>query len=451
MSDQRELHYKKMTETPVPKLIVTLSIPTIISMLITSIYNMVDTAFVGQLGTSASGAVGIVFGFMAILQAVGFMFGQGAGSILSRKLGQKDYETATRFASTGFFAALFCGIFISILGLIFVEPLVYLLGSTSTIAPYAVTYVTYILISAPAIMCCFVMNNMLRYEGKASMGMIGLLAGSLLNMVGDPILMFLFHMGIAGAGLSTCISQYISFFILLSFFLRGKTQVRFSLPCASFTFEILYDICTTGFPSLIRQALASVATMILNKEAGFYGDAAVAAMSIVSRICMFVFSFCLGIGQGFQPISAFNYGARKYSRVREAAFYTLIFAEILITLVSVIVILRSGNLIQIFRDDPDVISIGTRALRLQCGAIILMPLGTVTEMILQSTGHRFQASIMSSLRSGVLFIPLLIILSAIRGLAGIQEAQPLAYLLSIIPSVFMLAWFLGKMPKEDAV
>lgn len=448
MDNSREEQYIKMTETPVQKLIITLSVPTIISMLITSIYNMADTAFVGQLGTSASGAVGVVFGFMAIIQAIGFMFGQGSGSILSRRLGQRDYEKASRIASTGFFCSLICGLAIMILGLIFINPLVFFLGSTTTIAPYARIYITYILAACPPMIASFVMNNILRYEGKASLGMIGMLAGSLLNIAGDPILMFGFHLGIAGAGLSTAISQYISFFILFYMFFNKKTQTRLSIKKADPSPAVIADICATGLPSLIRQALASVATMLLNKEAGFFGDAAVAAMSIVSRISMFIFSFALGIGQGFQPISAFNYGAKKYNRVKSACFYTVLFSEAIIIIISAIVLIYSGQLIQIFRNDPKVIQIGTRALRLHCLTLIFMPFGTVTEMLLQSTGHRFQASIVSSLRSGVIFIPSLIILSCLRGLAGIQEAQPLSYVLTVIPSAYMMVWFFRRMPED---
>lgn len=449
MEDKRQKQYKMMTETPVQKLILQLSIPTIISMLITSIYNMADTAFVGRLGTSASGAVGIVFGFMAIIQAVGFMFGQGSGSILSRLLGQKNYEEASRIGSTGFFCAILLGLIILTAGLILLDPLVYLLGSTKTIAPYAKTYITFILLACPPMISSFVMNNILRYEGKASLGMIGMLSGSLLNIAGDPILMFQFHLGIAGAGLSTAISQYISFFILLYMFLSDKTQTKLSIRKVIPDPAVIINICTTGFPSLIRQALASIATMILNKKAGYYGDAAVAAMSIVSRIGMFVFSFSLGIGQGFQPISAFNYGARKYDRVRSGFFYTVVFSETVIFVISLGVILFSGTLIQLFRNDPAVIEIGTRALRLHCMALVFMPFGTVTEMLLQSTGHRFQASIMSSLRSGLLFIPLLILLSGLRGLSGIQEAQPLSYVLSTIPSLYMLVWFFRRLPPQS--
>ena len=449
MADIREEQYKKMTETPVHKLIITLSIPTIISMLVTSIYNMVDTAFVGQLGTSASGAVGVVFGFMAVIQAIGFMFGQGSGSILSRLLGRKDYEQASVVGSTGFFCGLFAGFIILILGLIFINPLIYLLGSTKTIAPYSRIYITYILFSCPLMITSFILNNILRYEGKASLGMIGLFTGSVLNMIGDPILMFGLHMGIAGAGLSTALSQCVSFLILLSMFITGKTQSKISIRMISRDLSVPADICSTGFPSLIRQSMASIATMLLNREAGVYGDAAVAAMSIVSRISMFVFSFALGIGQGFQPVSAFNYGAGKYSRVRKGFRVTFFLGESLLIVISLLVILHSGSLIRLFRDDPEVIRIGTRALRLYCASLVFIPFGMIAEMLLQSTGYRLQASIISSLRSGVIMIPTLILLAHLRGLSGIQEAQPLSYVVTIIPAICMMIWFFRRLPAED--
>jgi len=302
--------YEKMTETPIPKLICTLSVPAIISMLVTNIYNLVDTAFVGRLGTSASGAVGIVFGFMAIIQAFGFLFGQGAGSILSRALGQRDKQMASIHAAAGFFASFFFGLLISIFGFLFFDEMVFWLGSTETIAPYAKNYITYILISAPFMCSCLTMNNLLRYEGKAFLGMIGLLSGAVINMIGDPIFMFHLNMGISGAGLSTAISQLISWGILLWMFLSGKTETKISFRNAKLvTFGILFNIMATGFPSLLRQALNSITTVLLNKSCSVYEDAAVAAMSIVSRIVFFAFSVALGVGQGFQPVSAFSYGA----------------------------------------------------------------------------------------------------------------------------------------------
>ena len=442
--------YEKMTKTPVSKLICTLSVPTIISMLVTNIYNMADTAFVGQLGTSASGAVGVVFGFMAILQAVGFMFGQGCGSIVSRLLGAKKEDRASVIASTGFFGAFFTAIILGVLGLIFIDPLVKILGSTDTIARYAKIYITYILFAAPFMVPSFTLNNILRYEGKAALGMIGMMSGAVLNIVLDPILMFGFKMGIHGAGLSTALSQVVSFSILISMFVRGKSITKLRL---NYFFEGLPEIgniCATGLPSLLRQGLGSLTTMCLNFEAAVYGDAAVAAMSIVSRVSFFVFSFSLGIGQGFQPVCGFNYGAGKYQRLRKAFWFTAALAEGLVILMCIPVIIQSPYIVRIFRDDPEVIEIGTRALNLQLWATLFLPPCMVTEMMYQSTGHRFGASLMSALRSGLLFIPMLLMLAAVRGLPGIQEAQPLSTVLSIIPMIIFLTIFMKKLPNEDA-
>ena len=447
--DNQTAQYKKMTETPISRLIITLSVPTIINMLVTNIYNLVDTAFVGRLGNSASGAVGVVFGYMAVIQAFGFMFGQGGGSIASRLLGAKDTDNASKNASTAFFFALGFGLVLAVLSYIFIDPLVMALGSTDTIAPYAREYIVYILIAAPFMSASFTMNNVLRYEGKASLGMIGLLSGSILNMIGDPILMFGFHMGVAGAGLSTCLSQIVSFFILLSAFLRGQTTSRLSIHNVSPGGGVLLGICAAGLPSLLRQGLGSVATIILNSQAGAYGDEAVAAMSIVSRITFFIFSVALGVGQGFQPVSAFNYGAGKYLRVKKGFRFTLFAGECLMLIAIVVVYINSGSVIGLFRDDVAVIDIGTRALRLQILSLVFLPLSMVTEMLYQSTGHSAGASVLSSMRSGIFFIPTLLILSKIRGLAGIQEAQPLAYVLTFFPSLIFCMRLLRNMPTED--
>lgn len=447
MDGKKSSQYEKLTKTPITRLLISLSIPTVISMLITNIYNLADTAFVGKLGTSASGAVGVVFGFMAILQAVGFLFGQGCGSILSRRLGAKDIEGASRLASTGFICALFLSLIIEVVCLINLDQIVMLLGSTPTIAVYAKTYIMFILIAAPFMVTSFTMNNILRYEGLAALGTCGMMSGAILNIIGDPIFMFVFKMGIAGAGLSTALAQMISFGILLSMFIRKKTQSRITFRL--FTPGVITDVVTTGFPSLLRQGLGSVTTVLLNSCAGVYGDCAVAAMSIVSRIAFFIFSFALGIGQGFQPISAFNYGAKKYGRVREAFKKTMLISFLLMVIMSIIVMSLSGSIIQLFRDDPEVIRIGTRALRLQIAAQIFLPLCMVCEMLLQSTGDKLGATILSASRSGIFFIPALIILSRVRGLAGIQEAQPLAIILSIIPALIYAVHFFGKLPEEN--
>ncbi len=442
--------YEKMTQTPIPRLILTLSVPTIISMLVTNIYNLVDTAFVGKLGTSASGAVGVVFGFMAIIQAFGFMFGQGSGSIISRALGNRDVEKGSVHASLGFASSFACGLLITVIGFVFLEDIVYLLGSTKTIAPYAKTYITYILIAAPFMSSSLTLNNILRYEGRAALGMVGLMTGAVLNMIGDPIFMFVLDMGIAGAGLSTALSQLVSWGILAAMFLTGRTDTKLSLSnIRKGSFLLIANIMATGFPSLLRQGLNSITTVMLNSQCKVYGDAAVAAMSIVTRIVFFAFSVALGIGQGFQPVSGFNYGAAKYDRLRKAFRFTVLVSECIIVVGCAVLFVFSGSLIGIFRDDIEVIRIGVRALRLQALANMVLPPCMAVEMLYQSTGKRLGASILSSLRSGLFFIPALLILADLRGLSGIQEAQPVSLLLSLPVTIPFGVVFFSMLPHGD--
>lgn len=442
--------YQKMTETPVPKLILTLSVPTIISMMVTNIYNLVDTAFVGKLGTSASGAVGIVFGFMAVIQAFGFMFGQGSGSIVSRLLGKCDKENASLNASAGFFASFFCGLLVTVFGYIFLDDIVYFLGSTDTIAPYAKTYISYVLAAAPFMSSSFTLNNILRYEGKASLGMVGMLAGAVLNMAGDPIFMFAMNMGISGAGLSTALSQFISWLLLIGVFVTGRSDTVISIKnlCAGTVMRLL-NIIGTGFPSMLRQGLNSLTTILLNSRCAEYGDAAVAAMSIVTRIIFFSFSIALGVGQGFQPVAGFNFGAGKYSRLKKAFYFAGAVAEGIVFIGFIVLTALSGNLISLFRDDPDVVAVGTRALRLQAAAQMVLPPCMMVEMLYQCTGKKLGASVLSSLRSGLLFIPCLLLLSHFRGLSGIQEAQPAALLLSLPVTMPFALHFFRNLPQEN--
>lgn len=445
METENELQKKqfgRMTTEPVGKLLFTLSVPTIISMMVTNIYNLVDTAFVGTLGTSESGATGIVFGYMAILQAVAFMCGQGSGSIMSRKLGARELEEATNYSSTGFFLSFTIGLIMAVFSFAFMKPLLYLLGSTETIAPYAGTYIFYILLSAPFFTSSLTMNNLLRYEGKAKLGTIGLMIGAVINIFGDMILLFGLKLGIAGAGISTAVSQVISFSILLSMFLRGKTQTRISIKYVARDFKTVWNIVATGFPSLLRQSLNSVATMLLNKTSGVYGDEAVAAMSIVSRISFFPMAVAIGIGQGFQPISSFNFGANKKERVRKAFWSAFAGAECVLTLISVPIYIFAGILVQQLRDDPRVIELGIRALRLMCIGQLFVPLTMMVEMGFQSIGEKLLASFASCLRSGLLFIPTLLILKNIRGISGVQEAQPLSFVFSFIVCLFLCRIYL---------
>jgi len=439
--------YKKMTTEPIEKLLVSLSIPTIASMLVTTIYNIADTAFVGTLGTSQSGATGIISGFMAILQAIAFMCGQGSGSMMSRKLGQKDGEEASRIATTGFFMSFSLGLLISVFSMIFMPPLLKILGSTETIMPYARTYLIYILISAPFFTSSLTLNNLLRYEGKAKFGTVAMMTGAVLNIGGDAVLILVFRLGIAGAGISTAISQFISFCIIISPYFRGKTEVKLALKNISKILSMYSEIVATGFPSLLRQGLNSVATMLLNGSAAVYGDQAVSAMSIVMRLSFFPLSVAVGIGQGFQPISGLNYGANRKDRVKEAFFKAFIGAEIALTIVSIPLFAFAPWFIRLLRDDMAVVEIGVPALRLLCLAQALVPLTMMIEMGFQSTGQKLLATVSSSLRSGIIFIPTLIILSKKRGLSGIQEAQPIALVFTFFICLYLLQVYLRRLKQ----
>ena len=344
--------YKKMTETPIPKLILGLAAPTILSMLITSIYNLADTFFVGQISTSASGAVGIVSSLMAIIQALGFTLGHGSGTIISRSLGSRNTDAATRFASTSFFTALAAGVVLAVVGLATLPSFMMLLGSTETILPHACAYARSILIAAPLMISSLVMNNILRYEGKANFAMIGLVTGGVLNILLDPIFMFGLGLGTAGAGIATALSQSISFCILLSMFLRGKTVSQFRIAAVTREAREFGLILVGGAPSFGRQGLQSIGGMLLNIAARSYGDAAVAGMSIVSRIFMFIISVVIGVGQGLQPVAAFNYGARKFRRVQKAAVFTIGAAFCMLVVLVSLCWVNSDALIRLFPRRP---------------------------------------------------------------------------------------------------
>lgn len=436
--------YKEMTETSVEKLILRLSVPTIISMLVTNIYNMADTFFVGKLGTSASAAIGIVFSLMTINQALGFMCGHGCGSNISRKLGNKQGDAAIKFASTGFFMSLFLGVLIMIIGIIFMEPLLRIMGSTDTIMPYAKSYGICILLSAPFMTGSCVLNNVLRYEGKASLAMVGLTLGGVLNIIGDPIFIFVFNMGTLGAGISTAVSQVISFFVLLLMFGGDRTVSRLRFSAISWDIKDILNILYTGLPSLIRQGMMSVSTMVLNYMSMPYGDAAIAAMSIVSRVCNFIFAIALGISQGFQPVSAFNFGAKKFKRVKRAFIFCCGLSMIILGILSVLSLIFSGHIIGLFRDDADVIGVGTFALRAQCIVLFVSPITLAASMMFQGAGENLASSIASFLRSGITFIPMVAILPRFFGIYGIQLAQPVADVISFVVVMPLIVRFFKK-------
>lgn len=448
--DRAQAQYRKMTETPIPKLVLTLGIPTTISMLVTNIYNMADTFFVGTLGTSASGATGVVFGLMGIIQAFGFMLGHGAGSNISRRLGSREVDKARMYAATSFYVSLGAGLLILLFGFCFQDPLLRLLGSTDSILPYARDYSTWILLAAPAMAGSCVMNNILRYEGKATFAMCGLVSGGLLNILGDYLLIQVFSLGISGAGISTAVSQYISAGILLVPFVTKKVQSRVTPRFVSHRFGDLLTILITGLPSMMRQGLGSISTMVLNGCAGPYGDAAIAAMSIVSRVMNFLFCIGLGVGQGFQPVSAFNYGAKKYSRTKDAALFTCFFSMVVLAVAAVFGWVFAGPIVTLFREDPDVIAIGTFALQAHCIALCFLPISVCGNMLFQSIGKSGRATFLASSRSGLFFIPIVLLLNWCMGLTGLQIAQAVADILSALVTLPLVWSFLRHLPPDGA-
>lgn len=439
-----------MLEAPIPSLVTRLAIPTVISMLVTSIYNMADTFFVSQLGTSASGAVGIVFSLMAIIQAVGFTLGMGAGSLVSRSLGAGKTEDAHSIASVAFFSSIAGGTVIALGGLLFNDQLMSLLGATPTILPYAKDYGRYILLGAPVMCSSFVLNNLLRSQGRAALSMIGLTAGGILNIILDPIFIFVLKMGIAGAAVATLTSQCVSFLILFSMFLRGKSTAQLKpalfIPQFGRWFPQIFKI---GLPSLSRQGLASLSTVALNVQAGVYGDAAVAGMSITGRIFMFVLAIMVGLGQGFQPVAGFCYGARRYDRVKSAYTFILVVGSVLLTIVGVALFAWTPEIVALFRKDPEVITVGVAAIRYQALMMPILPLSVSGNMLFQSTGQARSATFLASCRQGIFFLPLAFVLPNIWGLTGVELIQPVADILSVLVSVPLVLAFFRRMKRTQ--
>ena len=441
-----EKRTKMMLEAPVSRVIPRLAIPTIISMLITAIYNMADTFFVSQIGTSASGAVGVIFSAMAIIQAVSFMMGMGTGTNVSQALGAGDDERARRYASVGFFSAFAMGVVLAIFGIANIDVLVRFLGATETIVPYAKDYATYIFYATPFMMCSFVMNNLLRFEGLAMYGMVGITTGGILNIVLDPLFIFGLGMGTAGAAVATAISQFVSFSILLMMCNTKpdaiKIQLRHFKPTASMYGKIIY----IGFPSLGRQGIASISTILLNTTAGVYGDAAIAAMSIVTRFIMFINSSIIGFGQGFQPVCGFSYGAGKYSRVREAFWFCVKVSTAVLIVLAAGSLLLSEQIVTIFRrDDAQVIAIGTTALRFQLATLPLWGIIVMSNMLTQSIGYGAWATLLSIARQGIFLIPALLTLPRLFGLAGIQICQPISDVCTLVMTIVVIAGVLRKL------
>lgn len=430
--------FEMMTTAPIPGLIAKLAVPTIISMLITSFYNMADTYFVGKIDdTSATAAVGVVFPVMSIIQALGFFFGHGSGNSVSRMLGARNKQAATELSSIGFFSALLCGFCIMVFGLFFLNPLAHMLGSTPTILPYAKDYLRIILFGAPYMTAQLVLNNQLRFQGNAFFAMFGITTGAVLNIILDPIFIFVLDMGISGAALATIISQFLSFILLLAGS-RAAHCIPIRISALKNIKIHMRTISGGGLPSLFRQGLGSIAVIALNLAAGAFGDAAIAAMSVTSRITFFASSALIGFGQGFQPVCGFNYGAKKYDRVREAFGFCCRAATGFLFLAGITGFCFAPGLIAIFRKtDTEVIRIGTLALQMQCVTFPFTGYIILNNMLLQTIGKTVPATCLAAARQGIFFLPLILVLPFFFGLTGILLSQPIADFCGFVLAIFL--------------
>ena len=391
-----------------------------------------------------------MFSLMAVFQAVGYTLGMGSGNVMSRQMGAMETDKANCTASTGVVTAFVIGLLFAVFGHLFIENLMLLLGATETILPYAVAYGRYILLAAPFMCASFVLSTLLRCEGKSTLGTVGLTVGGLLNIGLDPLFIYTFNLGTAGAAIATAVSQLIGFCILLAFFVLRKSNLRLSIKAVSRDVKVYGNIVFTGLPSLSRQGLSSIANLLLNRSAYIYGDAAIAAMGIVGKVFMFLFSAVLGFLQGYQPIAGFNYGAKKYDRVKKATYFAGTICIIATVLIGVLCYAIAPQIIAVFRrDDPDVIRIGALALQMQCVVLPLCALTTISSFALQSTGQRMMAIILSMCRQGIFYIPLILILPGQFGLLGIQMTQTVSDVLTLIVSVPFLIRFLRLLKHKE--
>ena len=442
-------NYTYLTQAPVHRVIITMAIPTIISMLVTGLYNIADTFFVGKIDTQATAAVGIVFSLMFFVQAMGFFFGHGSGNYISRELGARRHENAIKMASTGFFSSFLVGVIVLILGEIFLTPLSLMLGSTPTILPYTEDYMQVILLGAPFLTSSLTLNNQMRLQGNANFAMYGIVTGAILNVVLDPILIFTCGLGVSGAAWATVIGQAVSFVILFLMTRRGENiaiHFRNFSPSLQRYKEIFYG----GSPSMMRQGLACIATMSLNLAAGAYGDSAIAAMSIVGRIAMLSFAVVIGLGQGFQPVCGFCYGAGLYDRLKEAYRFTVIIGTSFLIVICIIGWIISGSLIGVFRDDPKVIAIGVVALRWQLCTFPLNSLILASNMLAQTCRKPWRANILAAARQGLFFIPLIFILPSYFGLLGVEMCQAVSDVLSFTLTVPIVIYTFREFTREAA-
>lgn len=439
-----------MTQTPVPRLVLRLAIPSMVSMVVTALYNVVDAAFIGRLSTEATAGIGIAFAYMTFIQAVGFFFGHGSGNFISRALGARSYDDAGRMAAVGFFSPLLIGLLSAVVGLPLLPQLVVLLGAPPAVVPHACNYLRFILLASPFMMSALTLNNQLRLQGNARFGMIGIVSGAILNILLDPILIFTLNLGVTGASIATAVSQLFAWCLLLHGTMRGESvHIRFSnfKP----TWAAYREIVAGGLPSLFRQAFNCASAVMLNYAAARFASpgqeaSSVAAFAVVSRTTMFAFSLILGFTQGFQPVCGFNYGAHLYRRVRQSYLFTLSVSTAMLTLLSALGYIFAPQIIAVFRsEDPTLIQIGASALRWQCVVFPLCTLATTTGMLFQNIRLTIPATLLSIGRQGLFFIPAILILPQFLGLQGVEMAQATADLCTFLLTIPFAVWITRKL------
>ncbi len=440
-------NYKFLTEGAISRVIPTMAVPTIISMMVTSFYNLADTYFVSQINTQSTAAVGVVFTVMSFFQAFGFFFGHGSGTFISRALGAKEKEAPSEMAATGFVYAIAFAILLTLTGLMLLTPLSRWLGSTPTILPYTEQYLQVILLGAPFIIGSLTLNIQMRFQGNAAYSMYGIMVGTVLNIGLDPLLIFVFDMGIRGAAIATVVSQMVSFFVLL-WMTDHCDNEKINLRRFSFSKRYIQGIFNGGTPSLTRQGLGSLASLTMNLVARGFGDAAIAAMAIVIRITFLVSAAVIGLGHGYQPLCGFCYGAKLYKRVIDGYWFTVRCGTGFLLVLSIFGFIFAPDVVSWFRSDPEVVEIGSAAFRWQLVVLPLLPFIMISNMMMQTINKPVAANLLAASRRGLFYIPSLLILPYFFGLTGLEACQAVSDILSFALSMPVVFYEFGKMGEE---
>lgn len=416
----------------IKSLLIKMSIPAIIGMLVTAIYNIVDTLFVSQLGTSAVGAASIAYPLFMLIAAIGLMFGIGSASYISRLLGAKDIDQANKTVTTTFVTGIIVALLLTGFLLVFIEPILILFGASDTILAYAIDYSRVLAMGSVFTILNMIMNNILRAEGSAKYSMLGLLTGAVLNIILDPLFIFTFGLGIKGAALATIFSQGISTLLLLYFFLGGKSNLKLSLKNLTLKFSLYKEILKIGIPTFFRQFLMSVSMALINSAAMPYGDGAVAAIGITTKVFSMGAMVVFGFSQGFQPIAGYNFGSGQIGRLKELLSVALKWASVFTTLMAILFIVFAEPIMTLFSQDPMVISTGVKALRALSFPLPFFGFQVIYATLFQSLGKGKEAGVLSLARQGFFLIPIILILPTYWGLNGVVYAQTMADVLTII-------------------